>query len=225
MTCVITSGLVQMIVLELMGEIVTFVHTKQYCMLKGTQTRQTILLAALDMTYAKGFQATSIDEILKKTHVTKGSFFHHFKNKDDMGVAMVSEIMYPGMYRMMIEPLLAGEDPIQEIYEMMNGLLSNEEAFRAEYGCPAINLIQEMAPLKPAFNAALSRLMKHWLKAINESLQKAKSTGQIDPNTNTEEVAIFILSGYGGVRNLGKVQGRACYHAYLNTLRTYLQKL
>ena len=194
-------------------------------MFRGTQTRQSILLAAIEITYEKGFQATSIDEILKKTQVTKGSFFHHFKNKDEMGIAMISEVMYPGMYRLMIEPLLAGEDPIEEIYKMMNGLLSDEKSFKAKYGCPAINLIEEMAPLKEPFNKALSRLIDHWHKAIQENLQRAKLTGQIDPNTDTEEVATFILSGYGGIRNLGKVRGRSCYNAYLKSLKAYLEKL
>ncbi len=194
-------------------------------MLKGTQTRHSILIAALEMTYEKGFRATSIDEILRKTQVTKGSFFHHFGNKDEMGLAMISDVMYPGMYRLMIEPLLSGQDPIGEIYEMMNGLLSDEESFKAEYGCPAINLIQEMAPLNKSFNEALSRLVNHWLKAIKENLQRAKASGQIDAKTNTEEVAIYILSGYGGIRNLGKVCGRSCYQPFLRSLKNYLEKL
>jgi AcrR family transcriptional regulator len=194
-------------------------------MSKGAQTRQTILGVAFELTYAHGFQSTSIDEILKKTHVTKGSFFHHFKNKEEMGLAMIEEIMYPGMYRSMIEPLLNGDQPIEEIYAMMEGLLNNDQFFNVKYGCPAINLIDEMAPLNESFNMALSKLSVNWQKAIEDSLRKAKSTGQISSGTDCKRVALFIMSGYGGIRNLGKLYGRACYSAYLTELKTYLSQL
>lgn len=194
-------------------------------MSKGAQTRQTILEIAFELTYANGYQATSIDEILKKTHVTKGSFFHHFKNKDEMGLAMIREIMYPGMQQAMIAPLSAGKDPIKEIYEMMKGLLTNHQFFNVKYGCPAINLIDEMAPLNPAFNKELSKLTSNWRKAIEESLQRAVSNGQIDPKTNIKQLAFFVMSGYGGIRNLGKLHGKSCYKAYLDELKNYLEGL
>lgn len=194
-------------------------------MSKGAQTRQTILGVAFELTYANGYQATSIDEILKKTHVTKGSFFHHFKNKDEMGLAMIEEIMYPGMYSTMINPLLAGKDPIKEINDMMRGLLINDQFFNVKYGCPAINLIDEMAPLNESFNKALSRLTKNWQKAIQDSLQKARSTGQINPDVDIKGATVFIMSGYGGIRNLGKLYGKSCYTTYLKELKSYLNSL
>lgn len=35
----------------------------------------------------KGFAATSVDELCQAAAVTKGSFFHHFKSKEELGVA------------------------------------------------------------------------------------------------------------------------------------------
>lgn len=66
-------------------------------MSKAAETRLTILQKAFYLIYRKGYQATSIDDIIATTQVTKGAFFYHFKSKDEMGLAMIREIMYPGM--------------------------------------------------------------------------------------------------------------------------------
>jgi AcrR family transcriptional regulator len=194
-------------------------------MAKGAQTRTTILEIAFDLTYRHGFQATSVDEILKKTKVTKGSFFHHFKTKEIMGLAMINEIMYPGMRASMIEPLVNGEDPIQEIYAMMNGLLMLDPVFDVRYGCPAINLVEEMASLSTTFNLALQKLSNEWKIAIVACLNKAQSNGSIRAEHKTGHIAQFIIAGYGGVRNLGKLYGRDCYAIHLEELKQYLKGL
>jgi TetR/AcrR family transcriptional regulator, transcriptional repressor for nem operon len=51
-------------------------------MKKSAITRQMLLQNAFQLIYVKGYQSTSIDDIIATTHVTKGAFFHHFQNKE-----------------------------------------------------------------------------------------------------------------------------------------------
>ena len=114
---------------------------------KSDITRLHILRHAFQLVYKQGYQATSIDEIIATTRVTKGAFFYHFKNKDAMGLAMVREVMYPGMQQALILPLSGSTDPVTDIYLMMKNLLFNNPFFEVKFGCPAINLIEEMATI------------------------------------------------------------------------------
>ncbi|RAJ08805.1 TetR family transcriptional regulator [Chitinophaga skermanii] len=50
---------------------------------KAAATRLNMLQKAFELIYVKGFQTTSIDDILATTQVTKGAFYYHFKNKDE----------------------------------------------------------------------------------------------------------------------------------------------
>lgn len=68
-------------------------------MKKAEATRMAILEKAFDLIYKQGYQATSIDDIIATTRLTKGAFFYHFKNKDEMGIAVINEVMYNGMYK------------------------------------------------------------------------------------------------------------------------------
>ncbi|NIJ52464.1 TetR/AcrR family transcriptional regulator [Dyadobacter arcticus] len=192
---------------------------------KADNTRSTILQKAFELIYKNGYQATSIDVIIATTHVTKGAFFYHFKSKEEMGLAIIKEVMYPGMAAAMIDPLLDGKDLPDKIYQMMKGLLLGNPFFIVEYGCPAINLIEEMSPLNPAFKDALTQLVVKWQHAIEQVLTRAQQSGNIRPDLSPRQIAFFIVTGYSGVRNMGKVFGPGCYDDYLSELKGYLQKL
>jgi TetR/AcrR family transcriptional repressor of nem operon len=71
-------------------------------MSKALNTRRTILEKAFELIYKKGYQTTSINEIIATTEVTKGAFFYHFKTKDEIGIALINEIIKPTMYEYLI---------------------------------------------------------------------------------------------------------------------------
>lgn len=58
-------------------------------MSKGETTRQRILDAAQAAILEKGFTATSIDELIAECGLTKGGFFYHFKDKNDLAKALL----------------------------------------------------------------------------------------------------------------------------------------
>jgi TetR/AcrR family transcriptional regulator, transcriptional repressor for nem operon len=192
---------------------------------KAAATRLTILQKAFELVYRNGYRTTSVDEIIATTQVTKGAFFYHFKNKDEMGLAMINEVMYPGMHDAMIKPLADNNDPVGEIYAMMHALLMENQFFIVKYGCPAINLVEEMASQNEAFQSALMKLNNQWHEAISMCVERGKTLRKIKTDINSQQVAYFIMAGYGGVRNLGKIYGSAIYKSHLDQLKIYLNSL
>ncbi|QEC53807.1 TetR family transcriptional regulator [Anseongella ginsenosidimutans] len=194
-------------------------------MKKAETTRLSILEKGFGIIYRNGYQATSVDEIIATTQVTKGAFYYHFKSKEEMGLAMIRELMYPGMYNAMVKPLLESDKPVLEIYSMMKNILLENEFFDVKYGCPAINLTEEMAPLSHSFHKALAQLTTAWKTGIEKSISKGKEAGNIRQDVDPEQVSCFILAGYGGIRIMGKIAGRPCYTMYLKELKNYLESL
>lgn len=194
-------------------------------MKKAEATRLNILQKAFELVYMKGYQATSIDEIIASTAVTKGAFFYHFKNKEEMGLAMIKEVMHPGMSPYMIQVLGGTNNPIDDIYNMIKDLLLVNPFFKVAYGCPAVNLIEEMAPLNDSFKKALSNLMLEWQHAIEKTLEKAQLDGQLNSTFKPKQVALYITVSYSGVRNIGKIMGEKSYVAFLEQFKVYLQSL
>jgi len=189
-------------------------------------TRAIILGKAYELIYVNGYQATSIDDILRSTNVTKGAFYYNFKNKEEMGLALINEVIYPRMYVSLVEPLTRSEHVIEDLYAIMHKFLLADPHLQVKYGCPANNLVQEMAPLNKKFNNALLRLMNQWKAAIETAVKNGIKKGIIRKDVDPEGVATWIIAGYGGVRNMGKLtKNEACYREFLKEFKKYLESL
>jgi len=195
-------------------------------MSKAKATRHDILQKAFELVYTHGYQTTSIDDIIATTKVTKGAFYYHFKSKDDMGVAIINEILKPTMQASFIEPMEESEDPVKDIYKMMKHLLLENPFLQVAHGCPVGNITQEMTPWNEDFSKALNELIDLWKQTVIRSLKKAKAKGLINKTVNPEQVAYFIISGYWGIRNFGKLyNNKESYKVYLKELKIYLENL
>jgi len=194
-------------------------------MSKAQITRMQILQQAFALIYQKGYQATSIDEIIERTSVTKGALFYHFKNKEELGLAIINEIMYPGLVPYMGAALNRSGNIKKDLYEMMRNLLLNAPFIKVEYGCPAVNLIEEMAPLNPIFRKALTRIIREWQGAIETAIIKAQAQGKLGSTHDPKVIAMYITANYGGVRNMGKVFGPEAYTTFLKGFKDYINQL
>lgn len=195
-------------------------------MKKAAATRLGILEKAFELIYANGYRATSVDDILATTQVTKGAFYYHFKNKDEMGMAIINELMKPALTTGFIEPLQKEENPLDAIYNLMHHLLLENEFLKTEYGCPTGNFTQEMAPWNTEFSNALLEITEQWSKVMSAAIETGKRKGVVRKEVNAKQVTLFVMSGYWGVRNFGKLENsKRPYHAYLKELKIYLNSM
>lgn len=195
-------------------------------MSKAASTRQHILRKAFELIYTRGYQATSIDDILETTDVTKGAFYYHFSSKDEMGLAIINELMKPVITEGFISRLRNSNDPVRDIYATMKYLLMEDPFLEPQYGCPAGNFVHETSGWSKAFNKALRELISRWDEALRDAVNAGKRSGMIRRDVNAAQVSLFVMSGYWGVRNFGKLENdRKAYALYLKELKKYLQGL
>ncbi|MGL4235760.1 TetR/AcrR family transcriptional regulator [Tabrizicola sp.] len=86
--------------------------------LRGTTTRQQILEVARAAVLAKGFDATSIDEIVAAVDITKGGFFYHFPDKTALARALIDD--YVATENVMLDNVFAraaelNDDPLHRV--------------------------------------------------------------------------------------------------------------
>ena len=194
-------------------------------MSKASNTRQHILQKAFDMVYQNGYQATSVDKIIEKTQVTKGAFYYHFKNKDEMGIAIIREIIKPTLQKGLLSPLQNSQDPVKDIYNSIERKIMQDVDYYVENGCPTNNLVQEMSAINLKFYKTLRNVLDTWISTIEKALENGKLNGSIRKDVDAKVVAQYIVSGYEGMKGVGKIYGKDLYRAYLSQLKLYLQSL
>ncbi|MCT3918906.1 TetR/AcrR family transcriptional regulator [Elizabethkingia anophelis] len=195
-------------------------------MKKAEATRLHILRKSFELIYAKGYQNTSIDDILATTQVTKGAFYYHFKNKEEMGLAIINELIKPALNSSFEKLSKSTENPLEAIYNLIHHLLMENEFLKVEYGCPAANFTQEMTPWNTEFSKALNGITKEWNKTLIDVIEHGKKLGQINKDVDAKQIVFFVMSGYWGIRNFGKLQNnKDVYQIFLKELKVYLNRL
>ena len=190
------------------------------------QTRSDLLAAAYAEILECGFQAASLERILAKTSVSKGALYHHFGTKQELGLAVVQDVIAPDLARRWFAPLSEGNDPLGQLDRILSEKIASADERILRYGCPLNNLIQEMSPLDEQFRQALQRILERWTEVLAEALARGQQAGLVRSDVAAAEAALFIVAGVEGCVGLGKnAQSVEAYRRCLGQLRLYLDSL
>jgi TetR/AcrR family transcriptional repressor of nem operon len=189
-------------------------------------SRTRLLDAATQVVRTKGYCATTVDDICQQASVTKGSFFHHFKSKDDLALATIEHwctsttvLFANAAYRKARDPL----DRLLGYLEFRAGLLTGE---LYEYTCLLGTLVQEVYDTHPDIRAACDRALSSHIAELAGDVQAAKSRYAPSAPWHAESVGLLIQSVLQGSFIFAKAQQRpAVVRDNLDHLRRYLVSL
>ncbi len=190
------------------------------------KTRKEILDVAFMEVFSHGFQGVSVDDIVKKTSLTKGAFYHHFPTKLDLGYALVDDVIKPMIIDRWISPLADYENPLDGILKQMKTLIGKSSMENLRLGCPLNNLVQEMSPIDEGFRKRLQIALNLWIEETDMLLKKAKKDGQIKADVNTRHVAYFIVMTHEGIYGILKgLDDPKAFDALYDSLKRYFQAI
>jgi TetR/AcrR family transcriptional repressor of nem operon len=121
---------------------------------KVDTARTRLLDAALRIVREKGFHATTVDELCAAAGVTKGAFFHHFRSKEDLGIAAaehwskVTSGLFAGA------PYHAPNDPFDRVMGYLDFRAALIRGTTAEFTCLVGTMAQETFLTSPAIRDA-----------------------------------------------------------------------
>lgn len=191
------------------------------------QTRERLLRTAFREIHAHGFQGMRVDEVLRRSGLQKGAFYHHFGSKTELGYAVLEEQIRPLLESVWLTPLADIEDPVEEFPHLLDNLGERIPPAMREHGCPLNNLAQEMASQDEGFRQRIAQLFKAWVEGFEAMFERAKAGGYVRNNIDSRAVARFMIAALEGCIGIFKVeqspeQWRACrtqIAVYLATLR------
>ena len=166
------------------------------------RTRERLLQAGYREVYRTGFQSASIDTILAATNVTKGALYYHFDSKEELGHAIVEEIIAKLTLNKWLIPLQRGKNAIDTLIRIVQATSVRREDVKG--GCPLVNLAQEMSPLDEQFRKELERIFLGWQDGIARALRRGQAQGTVRRGLVPEETAGFLIAMYEGYTLLAK---------------------
>jgi len=136
-------------------------------------TRQRIVMTAMELFWEKGFQSTSIADILSRSQVHSGSLYHFFPGKQDV-LAAVLEAYRDGIEEWLLKPAWSGvDDPIERIFALLGGYRIQLVTTECTYGCPIGSLALELHEPDLRIRELLAINFAQWTSAIERCLDEA----------------------------------------------------
>ena len=182
-----------------------------------------LIEASVYVIRAKGYAATTVDDICHRAGVTKGSFFHHFKSKDELAVTAASYFgqMSDGLFA--AAPYRRLEDPLDRLlgYLDFRGKLLQGEL--PDYTCLLGTLVQETYATHPHIRAACDQGLSSHIAALTRDVAAAKARYAPRATWSAEGVGYFIQAALQGSFIFAKAkQGPEVVRESLEHLRRYL---
>jgi AcrR family transcriptional regulator len=167
--------------------------------------RRKVLDAAFGMFQTRGYNGTSMQDLMKTTEVTGGALHHHFPTKRSLALAVFEERVAPAVRETWIHPVREANSFAQGIQSVFDEIISSIDARGSTSGCPLNNLAMELSLADPGFRQAASGIFREWQDALSESVRETRG-GRKMSKAARNEVAGFIVASYSGAMSLAKAE-------------------
>jgi len=169
------------------------------------ETRKKILQAAYAEFYRSGFQGGSLNRIVHEAGTTKGALFHHFEGKNDLGYAVLQELIQPELKKRWFDSIAESIDPIEDIKRVFRQRIKDHiESGKLAEGCPLNNLAQEMSPLDEGFRQRIATFYDRWRQGLAGLFARGIKMGNVRKDANPGTVAAFIVASQTGIMGTAK---------------------
>ncbi len=193
-------------------------------MKKRNQTRENILRAATGLFWEKGYAETSFTDIFAAAKVSSGSFYHFFKSKEGLLIAVLEQ------YKEMLHAVLLAPvyekfpDPIDKIFGLLARYREAVVGTDCTYGCPIGRLSLEISPEYREAHRLLAENFTGWTEAVQANLEAARD--RFPSNVDFKRLSHFVLTVMeGGVMQSRSYRNVEPFDMAVAELRAYFDRL
>jgi TetR/AcrR family transcriptional regulator, transcriptional repressor for nem operon len=163
---------------------------------RGAKTRARIVTAAADLMYIRGVGATTLDEVVVASGVSKSQLYHHFAGKDALVRAVIDH-----MGELVIDrerDALGHVSTIAGLKRWRDALVQNNALRHGAYGCALGSLASEVSDHDEVARRALSQLLIEWQELLADVLRRLRDSGVLPPEAPIDQLATGLMGALQG---------------------------
>lgn len=196
----------------------------------GSDTRSTIMDAAEELILDRGFAGTTVEAIIDRAGLTKGSFFYHFDTKDDLARAIVRRYAELDAEHLRTNLARAEEesgDPLEQVIHFVRLFEEDMEELTEPYpGCLfASYCYQNQLFDEETFGIVEDGLLR-WRRLLGEKLRATMEEHEPRRPVDADDLADMLLVAFEGGLVVSKTleepdtvaRQLALYRTFLETL-------
>jgi TetR/AcrR family transcriptional repressor of nem operon len=171
-------------------------------------TKQRLLDAGMSMLLKQGYNDLGIQALLSATDTPKGSFYHHFRDKEDFALQVIGQYMrgvHDALDVCLADESRAPLDRVREFFEM------TQQSYREEgyLGCLLGGLGQELAGVSEVFRRKIDGCLSQIAERIAACLELAVERGDVAAGTDPRRMASLLVDCWEGAALRSRLRGNA----------------
>jgi len=159
-------------------------------MLKGQQTKQAIVQAAVGLSTQFGLEGLSIGTLADCMHMSKSGVFAHFGSREELQISVIREY-FATFEQEVFYPALAAPKGLPRLRALFDNWMKRV-AVEIQSGCIFISGAVEFDDRSGPVRDALAYSVQTWLQALNRAVVLAKQCGHLMPDADEQQVAFEI---------------------------------
>ncbi|MFI6784763.1 TetR/AcrR family transcriptional regulator [Micromonospora sp. NPDC050276] len=167
-------------------------------------TRQRLSDAALDLFHLRGYNGTSVQDIVAAAGAPKGTFYNHFASKEDLALDSVARYSAAMGLEMLDEK--QGGTPLERITRHLRYITGLGDTM-GDRGCLLGNFATEIPAHSDVLRGAVDAGFGRWVAALAAAIEQARAAGEIHGDEPATELAGFVVSSYEGAAARAKASG------------------
>jgi TetR/AcrR family transcriptional repressor of nem operon len=172
-------------------------------MTKGEQTRRRIVEAAAPIFNRRGYEGSSLNELMEATGLKKGGIYRHFSSKEELA-AEAFDYTWEAAWN---ARLLHVDEKANGI-EKLKQLVANFVDYRSPVagGCPILNTAIDADDGNPVLRARVAKALRSWLSRLQTIVEQAHEHGETRPGVDPKLVATLIVASLEGALMMSRLQ-------------------
>ena len=171
-------------------------------------TKQRLLDAGMAMLLKHGYHDLGIQALLEATATPKGSFYHHFRDKEDFALQVIDE--YMGHVHGGLDACLqdASRPPLKRVRRFFELTLQKYRE-QGYLGCLLGGLGQELSGVSEVFRQKVEDCFSQIARRIAVCLDEAREKGDIPAGSNTRRMAGLLVDCWEGAALRSRLRGNS----------------
>ena len=150
--------------------------------------RERLIAAAHDLARRKGFDRTSVTDILEVSGGGRGSFFHYFPNKESLGLTVLKRDRKDFM-KLLDRCFNSGATPLDKIECFFAEALKIHRERGFVGGCLWGNTALEMSDSNPVFSIFTAKVFDEWMGKLAKVIRAGQEMGDFRNDFSAAELA------------------------------------
>jgi AcrR family transcriptional regulator len=170
---------------------------------KGSETRQRILEVAAHAFAEHGYAGISLNDVIRRTGLTKGGFYFHFESKAELALAVLDYIRDTARTRALA--VAAQHDrAVDQIEAIVRHIVADKtgDSSMAALG----RICQELTGAEPALRGQVGHF-EGWFTTTEDLLRAAQAEGSMDASVDVEKAAWFVVTAFVGADFVSDLRG------------------